>query len=290
MDTITVLIGGIKYSFNVAQDKEKTLELTKRVDELVQAAKADNPTATNLQCTTLAFVNFMSGHIALEQELERLRGTPAPTKPDGELTTKPTTEQPAKSLPAEEVASETKEASKVEPDRPPLADRRGSRTDHTIRRATISPKGTAAKPNPITSTKRTEPRRPAAPPASQTRDLMMDNATPRKSERKQGMSIDPLTGKPKKPGHLSAAGRAVEPGKSINPFADFRKTESYSIDPVTGEPKNKTKEASASIDPLTGERKVKSKKPSRPRVTEPAKTDESANKTERNGNSINPFF
>lgn len=288
MDTITVLIGGIKYTFNVAQDKEKTRELTKRVDELVQAVKADNPTATNLQCTTLAFVNFMSEHIALEQELERLRGPAPSTDPDSEKRTRPATEPTAKTPTAEEEVSEKKEMSKT--DTVPATDRRESGTDHAIRRATISPKGTVAKQAPVTSTTVSERRRTFAPPVSQTRDLMRDNATPRKSERKQGMSIDPLTGKPKKSGQSITPGRVVEPGKSINPFADFRKTESYSIDPVTGEPKNKTKQASASIDPLTGERKAKSKKPSRPRAAERTKADESVNKTKRNGNSINPFF
>jgi cell division protein ZapA (FtsZ GTPase activity inhibitor) len=246
MDTITVWIGGVKYTFDVANQQADVRQLADRADQLVTAVKAEHPTATNLQCTTLALINLLNDYLVLEAENHRLKAV------DGARPLAPAVRRPVLSAAPAQAQPEARPAESV-----------GEQTAES-----------------------NEAARPSEVRVPQTRNLMTEPAV-RKTTRLQGVSIDPLTGKPRKnPKHVSRR-------SAHNPFAEFRQTESRSVDPLTGEPKVKAKQPGVSLDPFTGERRKGADQPAdRSGVEDRHKSSESSEEEapKRRGRSLNPFF
>lgn len=255
METIKVVIGGNTYTFHTGEDAKRVRALANRVDVLISAVQEAYPTVNTLQSTVLAFMNLMNEHMNLEDEIALLRSASVADTPQQEKTQ----------------ASQYTHPSGTEAD--------------GVRPVTIQP---TVKQVPTEAA----PKQSKESASLQTRNLMREEnaANLQNTERLQGVSIDPFTGKPKKPRQPMAVISDNEvqlTGQNLNPFAELRKNNgnrSYSVDPITGRPRNKSRQTGSALDPLTGEPKMQSKR----RETKPAK-EPIDHKRGRKGRSVNPF-
>ena len=283
-------IGNLKYALNIVRDEAWMDKITSAISDRVENLKDSNPSLGTLQITTLAFINFMNDFYELEEQRDELLAALEKADPEQATAFK---DKLAQELASQANASKGKKQERL--------------TQNNVPIRTSNEKSLKNSPNGAETKKRIEPsqnseQKPTGSDVSGSSETTMSTSTtspfqslsqvpttetpkaPARPVRKPGVSIDPLTGKPREVDRskqstaidpLAPKRKKTEKG-DINPFAHRTKKESYSIDPFTGKPRQSQSAKRSGTGTSKSSREHDSKK------------DRSDHKGRR-GSSINPF-